>query len=150
VIEVSRGEVFRRHASLAEDLYRTATSSCGNVAEGLGRFAPRDFARFLRIAHGSALELCDHVETARALGLVTPQVADDFVGRAHRAARSISGLIRYLMSCPPSGPPNRNWHQEPERNRNRTRNGNREPNRNWEPNRNGNREPNRNRNRNGN
>jgi four helix bundle protein len=144
VIEVSRGEVFRRHASLAEALYRTATSSCGNVAEGFGRFAPRDFARFLRIARGSALELCDHVETARALGLVTPQVADDFVARAHRAARSISGLIRYLMSCPPSGPPNRNWHQERERNQNRTRNGNREPNRN------GNGEPNRNRNRNGN
>jgi four helix bundle protein len=42
---------------LSSQLRRAATSSPANIAEGTGRFTPRDEARCFRIALGSATEV---------------------------------------------------------------------------------------------
>ena len=59
------GDVYQATASfpvderfgLSQQLRRAAVSVTSNVAEGAGRGSPREFARFLRIAVGSACEV---------------------------------------------------------------------------------------------
>src|SRR5262249_42600953 len=40
---------------------KSSSSAARNIAEGFGRFRPREFARFVRIARGSLEETKDHL-----------------------------------------------------------------------------------------
>jgi len=42
--------------SLCDQIRRASMSICANIAEGFGRFTPKDFANFLSIALGSCNE----------------------------------------------------------------------------------------------
>ncbi len=42
--------------ALANDLKRAANSVCHNVAEGYGRYEPKDKSRFYKISRGSSYE----------------------------------------------------------------------------------------------
>src|SRR5687768_6790090 len=46
---------------LRDQLREAAHSSCSNIAEGFGRFRPREFARFLEIWVGSMEEVLEHL-----------------------------------------------------------------------------------------
>lgn len=77
-------------ASAKDQLDRASTSVPLNIAEGNGKFSPRDRARFLEIARGSALECaaCLDVLVARRL-LNSGQIND--------AKAQLAGIVRMLV-----------------------------------------------------
>jgi four helix bundle protein len=61
---------FAQHSWLHSQLDRASHSACANIAEGFGRYKPKVFANSLRISRGSLLEVQDHLQKARNLGLI--------------------------------------------------------------------------------
>ena len=82
-----------------------ASSATRNTAEGFGRFRPRDHARYLEIAHGSLDETKSALHSARQHGYIVPDEYQRLLRLAIRALAANAGLIRYLKSCDPNGPP---------------------------------------------
>ena len=60
---------------LVQQMNRASVSIASNIAEGAGRGDSRDFARFLRIARGSACELEAQATLAASVGLVDGESA---------------------------------------------------------------------------
>ena len=75
-----------------------ASSAPRNIAEGFGRFAPVQFANFLRIAIGSELETKNQILKAWQRGAITDE--EHYVGvvLCKRAIGATVGLRRYLVS----------------------------------------------------
>lgn len=72
------------------------TSVPANIAEGFGRFGNKEFARFARIAKGSAHEVLNHLIEARDQRLITE---DELMIEEHyirKSINAITGLIRHL------------------------------------------------------
>jgi len=57
VYNVSASGAFNRDYGLRERTRRAAVSAMSNIAEGFGRKTSRDFAHFLDVAKGSAVEV---------------------------------------------------------------------------------------------
>ena len=110
-------EVWRRAVSLAEHCYavtaefppaerfgltsqmqRAATSIASNIAEGCGRGSDRDFARFLRIAYGSACELDTQSHIAKRVGVGSPHDLEDLISKTNEVRRMINALIRRVAN----------------------------------------------------
>ena len=77
----------------------SSSSATRNIAEAFGRWAPAEFARFLRIARGSLNETHNSVRDGRDRGYFTAEDAHRMQLVAGRAAKAITRLIRYLESC---------------------------------------------------
>ena len=78
-----------------------ARSPARNIAEGFGRFRPRDFSRFLKIASSSIYEVENHLDDGIDLGYWTREEATPAFVLCKRAGSAIGGLQRYLSSCDP-------------------------------------------------
>ena len=61
----ARAQLPRGNADLADQLRRAAQSIPQNIAEGCGRSAPADKARYFAIARGSAMESAAHLDVMR-------------------------------------------------------------------------------------
>ena len=77
-----------------------ARSAPRNIAEGFGRYTHRDFARFVRIAKSSEVELLNHFGEAFDSGHVTDAERRALEHAAKKAIKAANGLIRYLESTP--------------------------------------------------
>ncbi|VAV90828.1 hypothetical protein MNBD_ACTINO01-2278 [hydrothermal vent metagenome] len=86
-----RSETF----SLAQQMNRAAISIVSNIAEGAGRGDSRDFARFLRIARGSACELEAQVTLGERVGLIDNDAASLLRERIEKAKATITSLERH-------------------------------------------------------
>jgi four helix bundle protein len=86
-------QVPRGHASLKDQLERATTSGVLNLAEGWGRYQPREKSHFYTIAHGSILESAAIVDLLRARGLA----GDDECVRARDLARRVAQMLRGLI-----------------------------------------------------
>jgi len=53
---------------MVSDMRRAANSVVHNIAEGYGRFEPKDKSRFYKISRGSSYELISQSLAAKALG----------------------------------------------------------------------------------
>jgi len=69
-----------------------------NVAEGSAKRSDREFARFVRIALGSATEAENHMILAYDLGLVQQQQYDDIDKQMQDVQKMLAGLERKLSS----------------------------------------------------
>jgi four helix bundle protein len=87
---------FRRDRALEGQLLRSSRSVPANIAEGFGRFSAADFARFLRIARGSALETQEYLHEARTRLMVSPNEAEELETLCRRTLGSIVPLIKSL------------------------------------------------------
>jgi four helix bundle protein len=103
-----RDEVYRltstpavaRDLRFRDQIRASAASISANIAEGFGRGQPRDFARFLRIAAGSAAETQNWLADGCARGYWH---RPDIEHASHLLAaleRPLRNLIRYLDNCP--------------------------------------------------
>lgn len=86
----------RREFELARQLRTSSSSICANIAEGFGRFSPAEFARFLRIARGSAMELQEHLRQLEAQQLLSASDARELLVLCRRVLGAVTPLIRYL------------------------------------------------------
>lgn len=91
----------------ADELYgltsqsrRSATSVAANIAEGCGRGGRRDFARFLRMAFGSASELEYHLLLAHDLHLLSDASYDDLTREVSEVKQMLASLIRRVDPRP--------------------------------------------------
>ena len=82
------------------DQIRDSSSSVTrNIAEGFGRYRPGEFARFLDIARGSLTETHNSLRDGHDRGYFTAVDTDRMQLLAGRAAKAVTGLIRYLRTC---------------------------------------------------
>ena len=98
IYRTSNGGKFVRDFGLRDQIRRACISVMANIAEGLGRGSKAEFVRFLRIAHGSALEIQSHLYMAADLGYLDTREFEDLHNRATRVAHMIGGFIDYLSN----------------------------------------------------
>jgi four helix bundle protein len=99
-----------------------AASAPRNIAEGFGHFHPREFARFLRIARASLLEVRNHLQDAATRGYMPAQEAEDLLLLNGRAIAASTSLLRYLHSCRGKAPTG--WDASPQQAQERAKRGN--------------------------
>ncbi len=78
---------------LVSQLRRASVSVTANIAEGLGRGSPGDFARFLRISSGSAAE----VETLLSIAVDLGFLDKAEVASAQRQAHELRWRLKKLI-----------------------------------------------------
>jgi four helix bundle protein len=71
-----------------------------NIAEGKERGSHKEFARFLRIAKGSAGEARAQLYAAEDLGYLAPQAANELRQHATIVSRQIAALIQCAADEP--------------------------------------------------
>jgi four helix bundle protein len=96
-------EVIKRPSSARDREFCKQTSDAAgsaprNIAEGFGRFAPIQFANFLRIAIGSEQETKNQILKAWQRGAITDEERNAGLLLARRAVSAATGLRRYNLS----------------------------------------------------
>ena len=77
---------------LASQVRRAAVSVPSNIAEGSGRSTDKDFARFLSIAYGSALELESRLGLIDDMGLADSDALRKARGEVLGVRRMVAAL----------------------------------------------------------
>jgi four helix bundle protein len=81
---------------LVQQMNRASVSIASNIAEGAGRGDSRDFARFLRIARGSACELEAQATMAARVGLIDGKQARVLREHIEKLKASITNLEKRM------------------------------------------------------
>ena len=82
--------------SLRAQLNRSALSIPTNIVEGRRQPTDREFARFLRIALNSAVELEYHFIAARDIGAISAADSDAVIRQVIEVRKMLYGLIKKL------------------------------------------------------
>lgn len=90
---------------LSSQMRRSARSVSANVAEGSGRNSDKDFAQFIEISYGSAMEVASDSFLALDEGYITAGEQEQILAQVEIVAAKASGLYRRLTGAPPSGAP---------------------------------------------
>ncbi len=99
-----------RVGEVKDQLDRASTSIALNIAEGNGKFNPKDRCRFFDIAHGSALESAAGLDVLVAKQKLTLDQILPGKERLQRVVRMLIGLIKrnstrdYDRGSPSAGP----------------------------------------------
>lgn len=99
--KLSREEMF----GLASHMRRSARSVCANIAEGSGRNSDKDFAQFVEIAYGSAMEVASDSYLALDESYITSAEQAQLLAQIETVVSKASGLYRKLTGTAPSGAP---------------------------------------------
>lgn len=93
----NRGE-FSRDFSLRDQMKRAAISIMANIAEGHGRRSRLEFANFLNVARGSAVELQSHLYVALDLDYITEAEFNENYQQLDEISKMTVTLAKYLRS----------------------------------------------------
>jgi four helix bundle protein len=83
-----------RIGEVKDQLDRASTSIPLNIAEGNGKYSPKDRCRFFDIAHGSALECAAGLDILVAKAKLTPDEIRPGKERLQKIVRMLVGLIK--------------------------------------------------------
>ncbi len=83
-----------RIGDVKDQLDRASTSIPLNIAEGNGKYSPKDRCRFFDIAHGSALECAAGLDILVAKAKLTPDEIRPGKERLQKIVRMLVGLIK--------------------------------------------------------
>jgi four helix bundle protein len=83
-----------RVGDVKDQLDRASTSIPLNIAEGNGKYTPKDRCRFFDIAHGSALECAAGLDLLVAKTKLTPEQICPGKERLQKIVRMLMGLIK--------------------------------------------------------
>ena len=95
---------FSRDFGLKDQICRAAVASMSNIAEGFGRRSGKDFAHFLDIARGSALEVQSLLYMARDLNYISEADFHRLYRLAEETISLIGGFTSYLRQRRPGLP----------------------------------------------
>ena len=84
-----------RDFGLKDQMQRSAVSIASNIAEGCER-GGKDFARFLRIAQGSAAELRTQTYIAKRIGVLSDDQFQTLVAEQKEISKMLTGLIKSI------------------------------------------------------
>src|ERR1700740_3564354 len=87
-------EVGVRIGEVKDQLDRASTSIPLNIAEGNGKYSPKDRCRFFDIAHGSALECAACLDVLVAKSKLTNELIHAGKERLQKIVRMLMGLIK--------------------------------------------------------
>jgi four helix bundle protein len=87
-------------AALRDQLERASSSISLNLAEGAGRTAPADKARFYAIARGSAMESAAALDVLLVRGVADPVLCRRGRGLLVRVVQMLTRLIARMQQCP--------------------------------------------------
>ena len=99
---VTRLGACARDFGLRDQICRAAVSIMSNIAEAFESGSDRQFARFLRIAEGSAGEVRSRLCCALDLGYTDADVFTRVSDDTQRLSRRVGGLLRHLTATPAS------------------------------------------------
>lgn len=94
VYEATRGFPPEERFGLTNQLRRASVSIASNIAEGQGRLTSGEFAHFLGMARGSALEVETQLELAVRLGFGSQEDLE----RAQSLATEVGRLLNAVLS----------------------------------------------------
>jgi len=98
IYSVTRNEKFARDFSLLDQMKRAAISVMANIAEGHGRRTNTEFANFLNIARGSAIELQSHLYVAFDQSYITESEFDKTYEILDEVSKMTLSLAQYLRN----------------------------------------------------
>jgi four helix bundle protein len=81
---------------LISQLRRASVSVPSNIAEGFGRHAQRDFARFMHFAMGSLFEVQTQLEISHNLTMLPDAEYNELIEDSKEMERMMSSFIRSL------------------------------------------------------
>jgi four helix bundle protein len=100
---------------LTSQMRRSACSVSANVAEGSGRNSDKDFAQFIEISYGSAMEVASDSFLALGEGDIVAAEPEQLLPQVGIVAAKASGLYRKLTGASPSGTPRSALRVQPRR-----------------------------------
>lgn len=83
--------------ALSDQLRRAAVSVASNIAEGSGRFSPKEKVHFVEIAFGSLMELVCQITLAVDLGFIAASETESLRTIIEELARQLSAYRRSLL-----------------------------------------------------
>ncbi len=83
-----------RVGDVKDQLDRASTSIPLNIAEGNGKYSPKDRCRFFEITHGSALECAAGLDVLVAKAKLTPEQIRPGKAALQKIVRMLMGLIK--------------------------------------------------------
>jgi len=93
-----------RNLKFRDQIRDSSSSSPANIAEGFGRFRPREFAQFMRIARASLLETRNHLQDGKTKKYFSEEDTARLLKLQVRATIAATRLLRYLESCKGKAP----------------------------------------------
>jgi four helix bundle protein len=87
-----------RHYRLMEQLESAATSVAMNIAEGKGRYSPKEFVRFLLIARGSLFETMTLLLIYQSRGWISKEIFDNLEKQSNEIGRMLNALINSVRA----------------------------------------------------
>jgi four helix bundle protein len=87
---------FAKDFGLRDQIHRASVSIMANIAEGFGRNSDKEFANFLNIAIGSALEVQSHLYVALDQRYLDQKAFDDVYGLLTEISKMCKTLAQHL------------------------------------------------------
>jgi four helix bundle protein len=104
VYQLIRKPVVQRDLDFRDQMQDSARSAPRNIAEGFGRYLPREFSQYLRVANGLLMDTSNHLRDGYDRGYFTKAEIEPLLILARRASAAVTRLLRYLRTVPPNGP----------------------------------------------
>jgi four helix bundle protein len=101
VYELIRTARAQADVEFRNQIRNAAASAPRNIAEGFGRYYPKEFSQYLRIANGSLMETSNHLSDGVDRGYFQRADADRLQLLARRASAAVTRLIKYLQTAKP-------------------------------------------------
>ena len=98
-LELLKHPRVQANAEYRAQLSDAASSVPRNIAEGFGRFRPRQNAQYVRVALGSAEEILDLFIDALERGYISQKDFPKYERAARRAIGTIKNYLKYLDNC---------------------------------------------------
>lgn len=98
VYSICRNEKIARDFSLIDQMKRCSVSIMANIAEGHGRRTGTEFANFLNIARGSAIELQSHLYVALDQNSIGKDDFEKIYAMLDEISKMTISLAQYLRN----------------------------------------------------